>query len=381
MEDLELPPYGTIPSPALLFYKDRISHNIDQCIELVGGPSHLRPHIKTHKTRELVRMKMDRGILDFKAATLAEAEVLCSCGVREAVLAYPLVGPNIQLFFRLRAHYPDTRLQAIVDSLEAARELSAAARSQDRLELWLDLDVGMHRTGIDPSLAAELYLNLIDLPGLRPIGIHAYDGHNAQPHRGERLSAAKGVLTCLAQIMAELEGHGQKPRLILGGSPNFDLFAELLRTRGWTSSPGGIPQIQLSPGTFVLQDQGYADLFPDQGFLPAAFLLTRVVSLNRERRTFTLDLGSKAIACDPPGVRGRIWGLEENQAIPLFQSEEHWVHEARNMPMPEIGDEFLVVPTHICPSVALYDRALVLDGKGRVKESWQIAARRRDLEI
>ena len=88
-------------SPALLFYKDIIQQNVRKAVEMVGDPKRLRPHVKTHKTREIVKMALAAGITKHKCATLAEAEMLAGCGVPDVLLAYNLVGPNCGRMVRL----------------------------------------------------------------------------------------------------------------------------------------------------------------------------------------------------------------------------------------------------------------------------------------
>src|SRR6516162_1998057 len=83
-----------ILSPALIFYKDLIQNNIAEAIRIAGAPGRLRPHAKTHKTREIVRLELAAGITKHKCATLAEAEMLAGCGVTDVFLAYNLVGPH-----------------------------------------------------------------------------------------------------------------------------------------------------------------------------------------------------------------------------------------------------------------------------------------------
>src|SRR5690348_1017230 len=85
---------SAVLSPGLLFYKDLIRRNIARAVAIAGDPARLRPHVKTHKTREVTRMEMDAGITRHKCATLAEAEMLAGCGVPDVLLAYNLVGPN-----------------------------------------------------------------------------------------------------------------------------------------------------------------------------------------------------------------------------------------------------------------------------------------------
>ena len=73
-----------VASPTLLLYPDRIRENIRGMIRIAGGPTRLRPHIKTHKLAELVQMQIEEGITKFKCATIAEAELAASAGAKEA---------------------------------------------------------------------------------------------------------------------------------------------------------------------------------------------------------------------------------------------------------------------------------------------------------
>src|SRR5947207_11760985 len=83
-----------VPSPALLFYPALIRRNLRRAVEVAGGPDRLRPHVKTHKTREIARLWLELGVRKHKCATLAEAEMLADSGAPDVLIAYPLVGPN-----------------------------------------------------------------------------------------------------------------------------------------------------------------------------------------------------------------------------------------------------------------------------------------------
>ena len=82
-EWFEISNAGDVPSPALLLYPDRIRENIRRMIRVAGGTSRLRPHIKTHKLAELVRMQIEEGINKFKCATIAEAEMAAGAGAKD----------------------------------------------------------------------------------------------------------------------------------------------------------------------------------------------------------------------------------------------------------------------------------------------------------
>src|SRR5262245_26121291 len=107
---------SSIFSPGLLFFKDIIRKNIEQCLRIAGSPDRLRPHVKTHKTREIVRMQLAAGITKHKCATIAEAEMLASCGVPDVLIAYNLVGPNCARLARLLKTYPSTQFRVLADN-------------------------------------------------------------------------------------------------------------------------------------------------------------------------------------------------------------------------------------------------------------------------
>src|SRR5436853_4571069 len=83
-------------SPSLLFYRDVIARNIARTVEIAGSPGRLRPHVKTHKTREIARMWVAAGVTKHKCATIAEAELLATSGSTDVLIAYPIVGPNCE---------------------------------------------------------------------------------------------------------------------------------------------------------------------------------------------------------------------------------------------------------------------------------------------
>jgi D-threonine aldolase len=128
-------------------------------IALAGGAGRLRPHVKTHKMAEIVRLAESLGIRKHKCATIAEAEMVAAAGGTDVLLAYPLVGANVKRFAQLVRGYRMTTFRATVDAPESARALSAALDGLGRVvPVLVDLEVGMGRTGIVPGDgAAELY--------------------------------------------------------------------------------------------------------------------------------------------------------------------------------------------------------------------------------
>jgi D-serine deaminase-like pyridoxal phosphate-dependent protein len=358
-------------SPALLFYKDLIRRNIARAAEMAGSPGRLRPHVKTHKTREIILLEREAGITKHKCATLAEAEMLAGCGADDVLLAYNLVGPNCGRMARLAAAYPGCRFSVTADHPDAALALSAALRAAGQgVDVLLDVDVGQHRTGIAPGDAAVALYELIDrLPGLRPGGLHVYDGHNHQENFAQRQATALAQLEPALQLRSVLDRKGlPTPRLVLGGTPTFPVYARL-----------DLPGLECAPGTCVLHDHGYGTRFADMpGFTPAALLLTRVISRPTPTRV-TFDLGYKAVASDPPaGKRVVLLDVPDYEAV--LQNEEHLVVETPAADSFRPGAEVLAVPTHVCPTVAMHKQAYVVEG-GRVTGAWDVVARDRVLTV
>lgn len=359
-----------IYSPGLVIFRDLLERNLDEMIRLAHGPERLRPHCKTHKIREITEVQLARGIKKHKCATLAEAEMLADAGAKDIFWAYNPVGPNIGRVVRFCQKFWDVELSVTADHPQAIADLGAAAAAAGvTVEVLLDLDVGMHRTGIAlGSEARKLYEQIASTPGLKPGGLHVYDGHQSNKDLGERRRAVQEAWKPVSQFRNELVAAGfDVPRIVVGGTSTFPVYAEM-----------DDPTLELSAGTTVLHDAGYRAMFPELNFTPAALILTRVISRPGPGR-LTCDLGYKAIASDPPaGSRLEIIGLPDAKCV--LQNEEHLVIESAEADRYQPGDELLAIPRHICPTCALHQQAYVVAG-GQLVGTWRIASRDRMLTI
>lgn len=354
-------------SPALVYYRDIIKENIQKAIEMARGAEHLWPHVKTHKAAEMIRLSLQAGITRFKCATIAEAEMTASCGAEHIVLAYPLVGPNIARFLQLSAAYPEVHFYAIGDDRHTLELLGKAAVSANRtVDLLVDVNMGMNRTGVSISHLETFCEDCCRLPGISLRGLHCYDGSRTEQDYASRKKAVDAVSRELLPVIKNIQKmHPECSIFILGGTPSFPCHLDF-------------PDAYYSPGTLFLNDYGYSRKFPDLHFTPGAAVLTRVVSCPQEGM-FTLDLGYKGIAADPEGTRGLLLGLKNCEE--LFQSEEHWTYRMKpghESETPKVGDIFFVIPTHVCPTSALYPSALVAED-GKIVDEWQITARNRKI--
>lgn len=358
-----------IASPALLIYPHRVEQNIQQMMEIAGDVSRLRPHVKTHKLPQVVAMHQAHGINKLKCATIAEAEMLAESGVPDILLAYQPVGPNQQRLIELAQRYPQLQFGCLIDNEKTLRELAAKLSDTDVvLNVWIDIDDGNQRSGIQPGPAAENLAKLLtDTPGIHFAGLHVYDGQFGGLTPEARIAGANEAFAPVTAMVEQLEADGVAvPNIVAGGTPTFPAHA----------GRGGV---DLSPGTYSLWDVGYSTACPDQPFLCAAVLLVRVISKPGPNR-LCLDLGHKAVAAENPLDR-RVRFLNAPDAQFMGQNEEHLVIELPEGHGLEVGDVLYGIPWHICPTVALHQEVNVVNEEHEFIERWPIAARGRRLTI
>ncbi len=364
----EVEDVANLESPSLLLYRDRVKSNIDLMVAMAGGDTtRLRPHVKTHKMAEVVRWQMERGLRKFKCATIAEAEMLGGAGVDHVLLAYPMIGPNIHRFIRLNQQFPATQFACVVDHSSALMGLANAAVIADHcIEVFLDIDCGMHRTGHIPNREAlELYRLISQTIGIKLAGLHVYDGHIHQPNPADREAACIEAFQPVWKWVEDIRAANLPiPNIVVGGTPTYPIHIRDSR-------------LECSPGTPLLWDFGYGDKFVDLPFIPAALVLARVLSCPFPGIVCT-DLGYKAVASEGPIPRVKFLNLPE--AEHLMHSEEHLVLKVPVGSEPAVGSVLYGVPRHICPTVALYGSAVLIEG-GKVCDQVEVTSRNRHLTI
>lgn len=364
----EIKNIDSIDSPALLIYKERVEENIRVLLSMIDDPQRLRPHVKTHKTKEASLMLMEAGIKKFKCATIAEAEMLGMACAPDVLLAYQPIGPKLQRFISLIQKYPATTFSCLVDNRETAMAIAAAARQNEIvIHVYIDSNLGMNRTGITPGDdAIELYETSASLQGIIVKGLHAYDGHFRSADFEQRTKEVNEVFLQVEKMKTLLMEKGFKELIIVaGGSPTFPIHAKR-------------KEVECSPGTFILWDKGYQTSCKEQPFVPAALVVSRIISLP-DKTKLCLDLGHKSIAAENELAK-RVYFLNAPDLKFIGQSEEHLVVEVPEGHSYKPGDILYGLPYHICPTVALYERALVVENN-EVTTEWKIIARDRKITL
>lgn len=366
MEWYEIKNIETIDSPALVVYPERAKENIRLLIEMAGSTEALRPHVKTNKMREACQLLMDAGIHKFKCATIAEAEMLGMINASDVILAHQPTGPKITRLLALTKKFPTTHYSTLVDNIGTAKKLSEAfSESGLILQLYIDLNIGMNRSGIKAENAFDLYQQAASLKGIQIIGLHGYDGHIRDTDFVERKRKSdEGFAKVDALKEAIKNFDGKQMKLVVGGSPSFPTH---------TDRKG----VEYSPGTFIFWDWTYKHIVPDEPFDYAALVITRINSIIDEK-TFCCDLGHKAVAAENP--LPRVHFLNAPNAVPKAQSEEHLSVTVDDTSIYQVGDVLYGVPVHICPTVALYAEANIVEN-GEVHQQWKVISRDRKITI
>jgi D-serine deaminase-like pyridoxal phosphate-dependent protein len=337
------PPLRT---PALVIDLDAAERNIAAVIAGLGGAARWRPHVKTIKQSRLIALLLDADVRTFKCATRDELALVLGTADRHGVLvdvllAYPLALHRVPDLLALAARHPRHRIGVLADDPE---HLVALTRAAAGLESWIDVDVGMHRTGASPSRWREA------IRGARPEvrGVHGYEGHLGWDDR-ERAWAGYDVLVELARTL-EL---GEDGVVLTSGSHG---FAHACAHPALGAGPW---QHQLGCGTLVLSDLASQRPADALGVAPAAFVASRVIA-HPCADLLTVDAGSKAIAPDRSPPACIVLGHPE--LVAERASEEHLPLRVHGDVAPARDELLLLVPDHVCTTVNLYRHAIHVRG-------------------
>jgi D-serine deaminase-like pyridoxal phosphate-dependent protein len=356
-----------VDSPALLLYKDRVIENIKRLVDSIDDVDRLRPHIKTHKSAEVTKLMLGAGIRKFKCATIAEAEMLANAGAIDVLLAYQPIGPKAVRLAELVTAFPKVKFGCLIDNPESARHLSEVFEQNGKtIDVCIDLNVGMDRTGIVPDLAFTLFNNCAALKGIRITGLHAYDGHLRDTDFKVRSQQCDDAFKAVVNLQQQILQHSKVTlKIIAGGTPTYSIHSKR-------------KNVECSPGTFIYWDKGYEQILKEQHYLHAALVMTRVISLPA-KGVVCIDLGHKAIASENP-LQNRVYFLNAPDLQPTGHSEEHMIFKTSSPEKYKIGDVLYGIPYHVCPTVALHDEAVVVLNHNII-DRWKNVSRKRKISI
>lgn len=364
----EIEGIDTIDSPSIVLYEDRLQDNLMKMMAMVANDaSKLMPHIKTNKMPKVIEKMISFGIKNFKASTIAEAEMAANQGVDSVLIAHQLVGPKIQRFIKLIEHFPKTEFATIIDNLGILNSFIELLFDKEfSVNVYVDINSGMNRSGIE--IGPQLHKLIEELNRTNRLyfkGLHIYDGHLRNPDFIKRKNRVELEMNNVRDLFNRLKKENNHIQMICGGTPTF------------TSHLINDDRI-CSPGTCVLWDWGYYEKLQEQKFNFAAVLICRVIS-KPSKNIITIDLGHKAVASENP-INNRVRFLNLENYTLQSQSEEHGVLEVENWNDINLGDVLYGIPYHICPTINLYDSVSVINNGKKIAD-WEVLGRQRKISI
>ena len=359
-------------TPALMVYPEIISSNIAKTLHLLDGDANRwRVHVKTAKLEYALHMMAERGVLNFKCATTLELLVACRSGAKDVLVAYPMVGANARRVSEIADAYPHVRISILAENDDQVRQWQGT-----RVGVFLDINPGMNRTGIeqrDGAEVARLARAVMDAD-LEFRGLHYYDGQYGGLEEHERTAAAHAGYENLLKVVSEVARSGVSvPEVITAGTPTLPCSLAYEGFRGQKFVH------RVSPGTIAYNDAtSLAQLPAEYGLRPAVLVLTRVVSRPRTG-VITCDAGHKAVSADAGVPTCVVVGPP--QLTPLSPSEEHLpMAVAGDGAGPEVGEALYLLPRHVCPTVNNFDWALLVRN-GNVEAVEKVTARGREAPL
>jgi D-serine deaminase-like pyridoxal phosphate-dependent protein len=356
--------WSELDTPRLLIDEERLAQNIERFQrEIANHGVALRSHIKTHKIPEIARLQVEAGAVGIAAAKVSEAEVFVDAGIRDVVIAYPVFGDHKwRRMARLARH---ARVTCHVENAAAISGLAVAARAEAvTLHVRIELDLGLHRSGVSPEEAVELANVVLSHESLHFDGVTAhrsivFDG--AAGRDISELSAEEGRLIVAGAEVLRRAGI-EVPNVVAGSTPT-------------AAGVAGVPGItEVVAGTYVFYDRGMAERGVCSQDDIALSIAATVVSCSRPGR-YTVDAGSKTFTKDtyPGGTATRYGAHEDGGDMVVGLSEEHGI-VATDAQLPPIGAVRRFHPMHVCPVLNLADDVAVLRD-GAIVDVWRVAAR------
>ena len=344
-----------LATPALVLDLPSVRRNIEKMADtLKGMPAKIRPHIKVHKSPELARMQVDAGAIGISTATVWEAVVMVRSGLDSIFIVNTVAGPD--KLAAIAALAREGEVMVAVDDAANAAEIAKAARAAgSTVGVLIEVDTGMDRAGVDTTeQALELAGRLMDLKGIRLLGVTGYEGHcSLTPEADLRAERQREAMTFLTRTAKELKAKGFPcPIVSAGGTATWNL----------TAADPLVTEIQA--GSYAVMDNFHGAMVGD--FEKALTVVTTVIS--RPQGRVIVDAGNKSLGA--PAL-----STMKGHAIDAMRfDEEHGIFVARDGEKLKIGDVVELVPGYAPGTVNWYDAFHVVEGD-RVVDIWAVIPR------
>jgi len=357
---------GDLPTPALLLDLDKLEANLEGMATRADALGvALRPHIKTHKCVEVARFQRSLGATGITVSTLCEAAVFAEHGFTDITWASPISLARVREAQELADR---VTLRVIIDSPDALVRIKSTGYP---FHVWLDVDCGYHRTGVDPQseVAVNLARDIHESPRLTFDGILTHSGHAYHARsREEIMRVANEERYVMVEFANRLRSEGgvDVSRISVGSTPAMSVVQNL----------DGVTEAR--PGNYALYDYTQVTLGSCEVAQCAVTVLASVVSSQPGSDHCVVDAGALGLSKDlgpEPATRqtmGEIFDdYSEGTLLPdtrvVSVTQEHGIVSGR---IP-VGEKVRILPNHSCLTVAMYDEFHVVSDE-TVIDKWDI---------
>lgn len=354
----------SLDTPSMIVDLDLMEANIKKLFgQLLPMGVAIRPHLKTTKSAILAQKLVNAGAKGACVAKLSEAEVMCAKGFSDLLITCEVIGkPKVKRLVELWKENREIRI--VVDSEEGATAINeeiekSGVEENAKIQTLIDLDVGLHRTGVQPGEpASKLAKCVANLAHLDLIGVQGYEGHLQHVHSfEERKQKCLESMSILVGTVDMLRKEGHNISVVTTGGTG---------TAEFCASVPGITEVQ--PGSFLFMDTDYRAAIGTH-FSNSLTILTTVLSIQGPKLV-TIDTGLKSLTtdsglaeCKTPGYTYGVMGDEHGNLA--------WEDEGLGL---KVGDRVEMVPSHIDPTINLHD-VYYAHRKGVIEEIWSVDAR------
>jgi D-serine deaminase-like pyridoxal phosphate-dependent protein len=357
-------PLDDLATPALLLDLDVVERNLRRMAARAAALGvALRPHVKTHKCIELGERQRALGAAGITVSTLAEARAFAAHGFDDVTWAFPVILSRLDEVRELASRIT---LRLVADSPQAVDALAGLGTPERPLHVWLKVDCGYHRAGVDPGApeSVELAGRIAGAPALAFDGVLSHSGHAYHGGSREEIAAvAEEERRVMSGFAERLRAAGiAVPGVSVGSTP---AMAAVERLDGATEArPGNYAFydfMQVCLGSCAVGDCGVT-------------VLASVVSSRAGSGQCVVDAGALAMSKDTGRKEtfGEIFadyglGTLREEARLVSLSQEHGVVSA---PLP-VGERVRILPNHSCLTAACFDEYQVVRG-GALVDRWKI---------
>ncbi|KAF2798521.1 hypothetical protein K505DRAFT_321808 [Melanomma pulvis-pyrius CBS 109.77] len=350
-----------LDTPSMIVDLDLMESNISKLMgQLLPTGINIRPHLKTTKSAILARKLNDAGAKGGCVAKLSEAEVICDLGFTDLLITCEIIGSTkVARLVELFRKYKSIRI--VVDSefgASAIDEALAKSGIEEPILTLIDLDVGLHRTGVQPGEPAlQLAKHVAGLKHLKLIGVQGYEGHLQHLHdRDERKNSCLESMATLTQTAEAFRKDGHNIEVVTTGGTG---------TAEFCVTVPGVTEVQ--PGSFLFMDTDYRNAVGS--FYSNSLSILATVISKQAPKCITIDTGLKSLTTDSGFAECKTLGYTYG-----VLGDEHGSLSWTDGPDLKVGDRIEMIPSHIDPTINLHD-FYYAHRKGVIEEIWPVDAR------